>query len=57
MMFAMLDAKKRLVRNPGLLCKFRVRKIAPLFAEKFCQLLIQVASHDCKNGKNIITYA
>ncbi len=57
MMLTMLDTKKRLVREAGLSGKIRVGKIAPFFSQESGQLLVEVASHDPKSGKNYITYA
>jgi hypothetical protein len=56
-MFAMLNAKKRLVRYAGFFCEFRVGKSPPLFTQEFCQLFVQVASHNPESGKNTVTYA
>ena len=46
--FAMLQAKQRLVGHARLLGKLRIGKIAPLFTQEFRQLSVQIASHGPK---------
>jgi hypothetical protein len=46
MVFAMLNAKQGLIRNTNFFGKLCIGKMAPLLAEKFCQLLIQLALHN-----------
>jgi len=57
MMLAVFEAEQRLVRNASLFREFGVGKTAAFFSQEFCQLLIQVALHAVKSGKNRITYA
>ena len=51
MMFAVFDAKKRLVGNAGLLGELRVGKIASFFSQENRELLVEVSSHDQKLSK------
>jgi len=45
MVLAMLNTKKRLMRNADPFCKLRVGQIAPRFSQIFRQLLVQIALH------------
>lgn len=52
MMFAALDAMDGGMRKPNYFGKCRVRKVAPFFFQKLCELAIQIALHNQRLAEN-----